>query len=355
MDIDFIQSQSIALKERLLAIDPALFAAYGKDFVDYVQVYQETIDNVLPRYVGIIYRTCARRPSDISLLDFGGGTGILSFLAKLCGIGFVCYMDFDRNQTEGSRQLALALNIPVDDFITGSYEGIESHCPYCFDVIADYDVLEHVYSPEQTFLALKKVLRPGGEICMASGANTLNPIINILCRRRHKLWEEIGSPKRRAHLATRRDMIQESFPDLGQPDCEMLAQKTRGLRHSDIIHAVNLYKDKGIIPRPAPGTNTCDPSDGNWSENLIDFFALAERLRYHFHSVESGAGVYSKVRPKMTRAVDKPDDGLVKLFYPSIYYAAMLLAPLSNWLIRMLPFRLKFIVAPYYFIHARLA
>ncbi len=353
MDLDFIRAQSEKLKEMLLSVDLSQFDAYGSDFAGYVRVYQDTIDGVLPRYVDLIHRTCRHRSADMSFLDFGGGTGILSFLAKLCGISFVCYMDFDRNQTEGSRKLAEHLRIPVDDFITGSYEGIETTCTHRFDVIADYDVLEHVYSPEQTFLSLKRVLKPGGEVCMASGANTMHPVISIICKRRHRLWEELGSSKRRAHLDTRRDIIREAFPDMATQDLELLARSTRGLRRGDILAAASLYRERGMLTRPAPGTNTCDPADGNWAENLMDFLSLAERLRIHFRSVDAGPGLYSPVRPRITQAVDKPDDPLVKLLYPSIYFAAMLLSPLSNLLIRALPYRLKFMVAPYYYIHAK--
>ncbi|MRR36187.1 hypothetical protein EG829_16230 [bacterium] len=150
-------------------------------------------------------------------------------------------------------------------------------------------------------------------------------------------------------------MIRESFPDMAGKDLEMLARNTRGLRQGDIIEAASLYRDRGVVPIPAPGTNTCDPTDGNWAEDLIDFFSLAEKLKMHFRSVEAGPGLYSPVRPRMTKAVDKPDDSLVKLLYPSLYYAATLLSPVSNRLIRALPFRLKFIIAPYYFIHAKAA
>ncbi len=352
MDSKFIKWKSLELKKRLAQVNLGQFDEMP-DFKEYLRIYVEDMDSILPRYVYILAKFTATKTSDLNLLDFGGGCGILSLLAKLCNIRFVCYLDIDQEMVKGAEELANLLKVPVDRFLLGSYEDIEDCCPYNFDIIANYDVLEHIYNPLEAFSSLKKVLKKEGEIFMASGANKYHPVINFMCRKRHRVWENEGSHKRDAHLNIRRNIIKEAFPNLSEEEINNSAKMTRGLRRDDVIRAAGDYLKYGTRFHLGDRTNTCDPRDGNWSENLINFYSLSCRLRSHFKKVEVGPGFYAESTPKFVAPVEKPDDRLVKILYPFLRIMAIELAPLLNLFIKVLPFKVKFLLAPYYYIHAK--
>ncbi|MCD4827852.1 MAG: methyltransferase domain-containing protein [Candidatus Cloacimonetes bacterium] len=354
-----IRRQAAGLQTALAALDPETLEA-SDYFKGYLRSYQDDLEAIVQRYVRILTRSTRRHSTTaFSFLDYGGGTGILSLLAKQCGIETVVYLDISAEATAGARALAGALNIAVDDFVTGTTPGLEQKIPTRFDVIANYDVLEHVYDPFETFVELSRLLNPGGSIYMASGANTYHPVINLLMRKKHTISEREGTVHgkemdAKAPLCTiRGKMIRDASPDLSVTTVRALAGRTRGLTKPDILCAVHAYSDYGILPEPPDSTNTCDPITGNWDEHLIPYFALARRLRARFEQVKLFPGFYPEVAPRFIVSPGIKDDNIIKRLYPYLSYFSKLAAPLLNRLIRHLPGRIPFCLAPYYIIEAR--
>ena len=70
----------------------------------------------------------------------------------------------------------------------------------------------------------------------------------------------------------RLNFIVANFPELTKSEHEQLAKNTRGRIFNDIYEDVKLYTITGIMPQMVlHPTNTCDPTTGNWTENLINF------------------------------------------------------------------------------------
>ena len=109
------------LTERLKAID------YNKlPISDYNKRY---IGNLKPAlsYFMHIYADCLQRGlqaiqtpiSDVTLIDYGGGTGFLSILAKSIGIGQVIYIDLNPSSVETIQLLKQIIGIGPDTILHG--------------------------------------------------------------------------------------------------------------------------------------------------------------------------------------------------------------------------------------------
>ncbi|MCD4651408.1 MAG: class I SAM-dependent methyltransferase [Candidatus Cloacimonetes bacterium] len=359
MNKRFIREKADELKSRI--IDLNLQELDVKDyFRAYLKSYQDDFEAIIHRYVDILTQsTRLFRNPKFAFLDYGGGTGILCLLAKLCGIEKVCYLDISEEATQGAQALATALNIPIDEFYISTYEKISDRIAARFDVIANYDVLEHLSSPQEAFSEIGKLLKNNGSIYMASGANTYHPVINILMRREHKMLETRGMghsqgvQAKKSWVSVREKIIKEKFPYLESREIEKLAILTRGLIRADIIKAVQVYQDNGIFPKPKDSTNTCDPKSGLWNENLIPYFAFAKHLRKRFPEVNVSAGYYPEVTPRFIPAPGVMADSIIKKVYPYLRYVSKVIAPFLNKLIRNLPGPLPFTIAPYYVVEVR--
>ncbi len=347
---EFVFSQAtLELKKRLQSVDMHLLESYPV-YRKYLQVYIREYDSVVVRYRYILQKALKFRELDrVSLLDFGGGTGILSFMALLVGVGKVTYLDINPEMCEGVKIVAAAMNLPLAETVAGGYEDLDRRKKY--DVILNYDVLEHLYKPLDAFLALGETLNPGGTILMASGANWLNPVILFFNTRRQLLWEKKGTPNMISRREARRKMIQEMIPDAD--NLEMLVKKTRGLRRDDIEKAVLFYNRTGIQPVPPFWTDTCDPETGNWGEHSVNFFKLAKRLREHFDAVRTEPGYYPESGGQYSQYDNASDDRIVSLIYPWMRFLMIKLAPLWNHLIRRLPGVCKYTIAPYYLVQVK--
>lgn len=350
MRFEEIHARALDLGALLERVDPGEFDD-SPTFRAYFLSYRTDIDYILQRYSRILSLACGERPFEqTSFLDFGGGIGILGLLARQCGIPTVAYLDISPEMARGASRLAKRCSVDIEDFLPGSYEGIEAVCRHPFDVIANYDVLEHLYRPVEAFLKLKGVLNGKGTIFMASGANTFNPVTSMLLRSFHRRCETQGEGGRPL-MEMRKDIIREAFPDLGEKDLSLLASRTRGKRRDDIVKDAAAYRSSGALPCPEDRTNTCDPLTGSGAENLLDVFGLQEELRREFSSVTVGAGLYPRTKITFKGSVQKGGN-IVNRVYPFLNLTAKACAPLLNLLIRKLPPRLGLALAPHYYIKA---
>lgn len=218
----------------------------------YLQVYAFIIGQALPP---VPLRA-------VRLLDYGGGWGLMSLLAKEAGVGSVTYLDHNEGAARAAATIAQAVGLPFDRAIVGDERALMGS----FNAIVPSDVIEHVYSPERVFDAIAAVCEPGAKVCHQTGAN---PHSARMRRQIMRLRRE-EEPRLRA---LREAVIAGELPSAAA----RLAQATRGLDHADILASVAAYRATGAVPVPDHPTNTCD-LHGYWYERLINPREVAAKL-----------------------------------------------------------------------------
>ncbi len=231
-------------------------------------------------------------PSKLSFVDFGGGFGFNSLVARYLGFRKVFYCDIYDVSAEDARRIGHALNQCADAYVAGEMADLITTvvgCGETCDAFISTDTIEHIYDVGAFFRQLCHLPTQRLAICLTSHANQRQPrtrrILGAQARRaefqdREKQWGHKERDAVRSFLTIRREMITAAFPSLRPDELDRLAALTRGLRQEDIIAAVRRYVEEGTPPAPpAHPTNTCDPYTGNWAEQLMDPVALAKAMQ----------------------------------------------------------------------------
>ncbi|WP_292491225.1 hypothetical protein [Methanoculleus sp. 10] len=309
-DNELIQEISLAkerLHKKLLALD---IGSLG--ITEYNQRYLgdklENIGGQLDLY-GYLLRLCLSNNSlsvqQSAFVDYGGGSGILSLLAKELGIAKVIYNDIYDGSCNDVGILSNALGLPLDSIICGDVEDLISFVQgnsLTINSMASYDVLEHLYDVKDHFNKLASLQEDYFRIVYASGANIKNPrIVRYLQKQqvraehesREKMWGHKERDSLSAYYDMRKEIITSHASGLDSDEIERIARATRGLMTSDIIACVDEYLHQGYISYSNDHpTNTCDPSTGNWCEHLMETEWLEGILKESGYSVEIMSGYY---------------------------------------------------------------
>ena len=266
------------------------------------------IDHALNLYLHVLDLALADRQvplGDFVLVDYGGGSGVISLLAREMGVGTVIYNDIYDVSCADMDTVARALGLVPDHIVCGDIDALTSYAReqrIVVNAVASYDVLEHIYDVEDHFGALGSLSNAGFKAVYASGANIKNArIVRGLKKTQREVEQqdrpnEFGWKERdtlRSYLNIRREIVESSFPDLGADVVDRLAEITRGLIRADIEACVAEYRSTGDITyRPDHPTNTCDPNTGNWCEHLMPTEWLEEIAQKHGYKVTILAGPY---------------------------------------------------------------
>lgn len=241
---------------------------------------------------------------EFTMLDYGGGSGLISLLAKELGVGTVVYNDIYDVSCEDVRRISAAIGLPLDHVVCGDIDDVVAYLgehSLELDGVVSYDVLEHIYDVGAHFRSLAAA--PGSfRIVYGSGANIKNPRYVRATTKVHVRNELEGTTPEWGHkerdtvrpfLEIRRELIAAAAPELREDEVDSLARATRGLRQDDVERAVAEYVERGSITyRPDHPTNTCDPYTGNWSEHLMEPSWLEEVVSRAGFAVEIRAGRY---------------------------------------------------------------
>ncbi len=225
-----------------------------------------------------------------SFVDYGGGHGLLSCLAKEAGFPRVIYNDIFDPCCEDARVLAQHLGCPADEYICGDihtvHESLKTNRPgLC--ALASINVIEHIYDMDDFIKVAGSLSSEPMTMVLSTSANPLNPIVRRRHFRQHHKWEFEDGPHEgsypmdtvKAFLSVRREIVRHTAPRLSDAEVEDLASATRGLRKDDIEVCVRQYeKTKIISVKPDHPTNTCDPLTGSWQERLLDIEAISRTL-----------------------------------------------------------------------------
>ncbi|MDO5655496.1 MAG: class I SAM-dependent methyltransferase [Flavobacteriaceae bacterium] len=225
---------------------------------------------------------------DKTFIDYGGGCGILSYLACELGIQQVIYNDLFAQSVKDAQVISKYLNYSISNFVEGDIQDLilflnkNNIQP---DYICSFDVLEHIYNLKDWFTKLRE-LKGDWKLVFITSANAANPIINRKLKKLHHITEYQGFEKSKAwkeidtadsYLEVRKKIISENFSQFNQKELIQLAHATRGLRIDDILKQIEIYIETGKFHYKNPhSTNTCDPFTGNWNEHLIDLNRLSK-------------------------------------------------------------------------------
>jgi hypothetical protein len=218
-------------------------------------------------------------------VDYGGGCGLLSMLAKQAGFNTVIYNDINGSSVSDAKLITKEIGINIDHFITGDAEDFVSRIELLNispDIICAFDVVEHIYDLERWITTMCRL--PNPQFVLMTGANPNNPIISCRLKKLHRISENQGCENNircdekyldTSFLEERQTILKTSFPQLKETEVSFLAHDTRGLRKEDIEKVALEYLEKGeinyVFNHP---TNTCDPYTGSWTERLIDLKSL---------------------------------------------------------------------------------
>lgn len=248
-----------------------------------------------------IYGRCLDRMSasagkplaELAMVDYGGGHGFLSCLAKWRGVGRVIYIDYNPQAVEAVKAVSAALGFGPDVILQGDAAALleyvrVSDCKP--DALLGMDVIEHIYRLPDFFAQLHAV-NPDLQMIFTTGSTPFNPFV---VKRLHRvmLLDEQGRGGEPGFCDSRRQAIAQRFPQMSDPDLDAWAACTRGLTYADVILAVE---------RQVPNTltdsyNTCDPATGSWTERILplaDYQALTASFGW---KVEVHNGFYNTYR-----------------------------------------------------------
>jgi 2-polyprenyl-3-methyl-5-hydroxy-6-metoxy-1,4-benzoquinol methylase len=312
---DFIDAQE-RLEGKLLNLDVKSLGLSG--YTEHYCVFLlSDLTETLSRFrqvLEVAFESGDQRLTDLSILDYGGGVGLQSMLAKELGVGKVYYNDIFEESCIDARTLAAACNLSADLYLHGDAPEVVDFLNSLenpIDSIVSYDVIEHVYDVQLNFETFASINLAPRILVYGSGANIKNPFYVHQVSQTQKLVElvnrtpKIGHKERdstKSYLEIRKEFIKGLGKTLTQNQIEYLASQTRGLVLTDIEEVIDKYCEFGRIDySPRHPTNTCDPITGNWCEQLLDFGwiqSTAERAGFESRLKK---GFYSLSGPKFRK------------------------------------------------------
>ncbi|MDL2241549.1 class I SAM-dependent methyltransferase [Bacteroidales bacterium OttesenSCG-928-L03] len=255
---------------------------------EYNKKYIRRIRPTLAHYVSI-YRFCLtegmknyNKPlSEITLVDYGGGSGFLSMFLKQQGVGRVVYVDFNPDSVFTAQRLKEEVGLGADVFLCGDSATLLSWCrdnqtqP---DMLISTDVIEHIYCLDSFFADLHRI-NNRMRLVFTTGSNPYNPMKKRALRQ-IMVEDESGTKYGESFYSQRLRFIQNEFPILSEEEAYYWAENTRGLVFEDVRKAVEMNQPKPLQDK----YNTCDPKTGSWTERILpiaDYKRLAESYNYH--------------------------------------------------------------------------
>ena len=273
----------------------------------YNKTYIARIHGAIPYYLEIFARLIregidsAGLPlEEITLVDYGGGSGFLSILAKRMGIGKVIYIDLNPKSVEAAGILKKEAEAGPDIILEGNSDRLADWCreqsirPH---LLIATDLIEHVYDLKPFFADLTSI-NPSLIMTFTTASTPYNPIIK---RRLHKFMagNETGTLETPNYYTIRKDFIAKQYPNMSSKEQEQWTKQTRGLIYDDIRRAI----ENGEIPTPPDHHNTCDPRTGNWAERILPIRTYREILHPLGFTVKVRKGFYNTHRSNPARLI----------------------------------------------------
>jgi hypothetical protein len=302
-----IASAQQRLRQRLVSLD-----IQSVGLSEYNQRYLRAkiagIDTALHIYGRILHVALSNAPlpmEKLTVVDYGGGSGVLSLLTKELGVGTVIYIDIYEVSRADAAALGSKISLPLNHTLTGDVDALVDYVArnsLTVNAVISFDVLEHIYDVPAHFKNLSALSAQPFRAVYASGANIKNywyvkgvtqQHLDVESRDRKKEWGHKDRDTLTAYSDLRKQIITAYAPQLSAPEVDQLTRETRGLMKLDIERCVDEYRIKGKHSYvPDHPTNTCDPLTGNWCEHLMDQDWLRARVEEAGFKVQILPGNY---------------------------------------------------------------
>ncbi|MCQ2294423.1 MAG: SAM-dependent methyltransferase [Bacteroidales bacterium] len=221
----------------------------------YTHIYRKSIHRVLQQET--------QTPQELTIVDYGGGHGFLSFTLKQMGVGKVIYVDYNSQAVKTVHAIAEHLGYGPDAIIHGDAEALLQYCTEQGirpNALMGMDVIEHIYRLED-FFALLHNINPDMHMLFTTGSTPFNP--RVVNRLRNVMIADEQGPQ--GFREQRRHHIQHSFRQMSNEQLDYWADNTRGLNYDDTLLAVE-HNQPFQINDPY---NTCDPATSSWTERIL--------------------------------------------------------------------------------------
>jgi len=277
------------LESAVSVLLPKLQSIEAKFPNTYLSVLLPGLKLALSRDSYIVGRTVSEssKPlADMVLVEYGGGVGLHSLLARQLGVGTVIYNDIDHGMCEQAKVIGGDLGLKADHYVRGDIDALalflEAH-QIKADAITSSDVLEHIYDMDYFLQRLHSTCNRNAVMMLCTSANMFwYPFAKHAAKMQKEVetvgLEEQGIP---AFLKERMKIVREFAPSLSEDEVQRLGIHTRGLVSRDIAREVDRYvRDGQIAIAIEHPTNTCNPHTGSWAERSVNPYYLAEELSF---------------------------------------------------------------------------
>lgn len=274
----------------------------------YLEEKKTRLNKELKLYGRLLYLTLkdSQIPlRDFALVDYGGGSGLMSFLASELGIGMVIYNDIYDISCKDVEITSNALGLKLNHIVCGDVDELIKYLynnAITINSITSFDVLEHIYDVESHFKKLGQIKNNSFRIIYGSGANIKNPrYVNRVKKVQFDVENKTRDKKEghkdrdtlKSYFQVRSNIISNYAPNLTPQEVKYLSKSTRGLIRKDIEKCIDEYHTHGSINYHIEHpTNTCDPNTGNWCEHLMDLDWLEKVVKNAGFSVKIITGRY---------------------------------------------------------------
>lgn len=262
---------------------------------------------------------CNKAPQQTILVDYCGGAGVLSFLAKMSGFGRVIYVDSSPDAVKTVHELSRRLDVAPDVVIEGGSEMLARWCRdknIVPDALVSVDVIQQVYVLDELFADIHS-MAPRIKMVFTTISNPFN---KKTVRRLHKAMDrnEKGHGLTKGYRQMRRDYIHKIHSDMPDRLLDFWADNTRGLKYDDVARAIEAQAPNLLLDPH----NTCDPATGLWTDRVMpvdDYSQLLQpygwcllvlpgRCNVHCHGPK--AWIRRRRNKRIDRAPKEEPDGM---------------------------------------------
>jgi len=260
--------KELTIKLNSFDAESSILERYTKD---YLQKYLNNIEYEIQLNSRLIYELFKGQNAPIeksTVLDIGGGVGIMSMMLVSMGVGKVIYLDQNSAVTKDAELLANTLGFQAHRYLSSSLEQIPSDVASTIDIALSRDVLEHIYDLYSLDFSLS--FYPNLKRMVH------NTSANLYCLWLRKYFEEVHRESEKEGVISKtanggywQDRYEYLLKELGiknTDEARELATSTRGLNYTDMA---NFLENREYPFERHWASNTCDPANGNWSERLM--------------------------------------------------------------------------------------
>ncbi len=292
--------------EELKKLDPATLeiSDYNKRYLERMRPDWDFYQEIYSHCLDIVAANLEKPIEEATIVDYGGGHGVLSIMAKERGFGQVIYIDNNKKCVETAGVLTDRLGIGPDVMLEGEATEL---CKWSrrdevnIDYLLGMDVIEHIYCLDDFFSSLMKI-NPRMGMIFTTGSTPYNKKVM-------KRLRKIMINDEQTYRSLRNEYIRASFPDLTEKEIDYWTENTRGLIYQDISRAIE-SSSPNILSDPY---NTCDPRNGNWTERILPISNYEQLLKQYHHNLTVESGFHNTHRKGLKGRLSRWQNKLIAL------------------------------------------